>query len=310
MDEMISIIIPVYNIEPYIKTCIDSILNQTYKNLEILLVDDGSSDNCGEICDQYAVNDSRIRVLHKENGGLSDARNYGLKEAQGEIISFIDGDDYIDKQFYEIMLSQMRKNNSDIIECGCVKFCDGSTPEAVYESETKIMKPYDWLTESNLGEFVSCVVWNKLYKRSVLEGILFPVGRHYEDEATTYKAVYKANSITRINSALYFYRQREGSITQNERNIKEINEQFQSLEEKCIFFEKCNEKHIANFSYAKLGLFMISVYESRKKLTGKSKDWYSYLKNIFGRILKDSAVPVKYKVYIMMFILFPAIVGK
>jgi len=116
-NPLISVIVPVYKIESYIEICIDSLLNQTYRNLEILLIDDGSPDSCGEICEQYAKIDPRIRVIHKLNGGLSDARNYGIKEAKGELLSFIDGDDYIDKHFYEILVSEMKRANCDVVEC-------------------------------------------------------------------------------------------------------------------------------------------------------------------------------------------------
>ena len=252
MNKLISIIVPVYKIEPYIRQCIESILSQTYKNIEIILVDDGSPDNCGKICDEYAAIDDRIKVIHKKNGGLSEARNYGLKEAQGVYVSFIDGDDYVDKSFYQMLYEAAEKENCDIAECYSVNFEDGNIPQGSYRSGQTCLSPLEWLTESNVGDFLPCVVWNKIYKKTLFDGIEFPVGRHYEDEATTYKVVYKSSKIVRIKSALYFYRQRSGSITQLEKTIKEINEQYIALEEKCDFFRMKNEVKITKFAETKL----------------------------------------------------------
>ena len=118
MDEKISVIVPVYNVEQYLERCVDSIINQTYKNLEILLVNDGSTDNSGQLCDELAKKDDRIRVIHKENGGLSDARNVGIDEAEAELIGFIDSDDYIDEDMYETLYRQLRESNADLSMCG------------------------------------------------------------------------------------------------------------------------------------------------------------------------------------------------
>ena len=122
MNSLISVIVPIYNVEKYLDRCVESIINQTYKNLEIILVDDGSPDNCTQMCDDYAKKDSRIRVVHKENGGLSDARNAGMEVATGEYVSFIDSDDYISLDFYETLFQTMIDNDSDIVECSVVKF--------------------------------------------------------------------------------------------------------------------------------------------------------------------------------------------
>ena len=122
MDSLISVIVPIYNVEKYLERCVESIINQTYKNLEIILVDDGSPDNCPQMCDDYAKKDSRIKVVHKKNGGLSDARNAGMKVATGEYVSFIDSDDYISLDFYETLLETIVDNDSDIVECSVVKF--------------------------------------------------------------------------------------------------------------------------------------------------------------------------------------------
>ena len=114
MEDLISVVVPIYNVENYIKKCVDSILSQTYKNLEIILVDDGSPDNCPQICDEYAQKDNRIKVIHKENGGLSDARNAGIDISKGKFITFIDSDDYIEKDYVEVLYNSIKENASDM----------------------------------------------------------------------------------------------------------------------------------------------------------------------------------------------------
>lgn len=303
MNELISVIVPIYNIEPYIEKCITSILSQKYSNFELLLIDDGSPDNCGVICDEIAKTDNRIKVFHKPNGGLSDARNYGLKMSTGTLISFVDGDDYVDSHFLESMINVMNSENCEIVECRSIKFEDGEKPSADYKAGFSTFLPKEWLTETNLNDFISCAVWNKLYRKSLFNGISFPVNRHYEDEATTYKVVYNARKIVRLNASLYFYRQRDGSITQSEFSKKEIDDKFLALEEKCLYFEMNNELDISCFAYAKLAIFMIKNFHKRGNI--KSKGWYAYILKIFIKIFKTAAVPIKYKAYILFFLIFP-----
>lgn len=310
MNKLISIIVPVYNIEAYIKQCIESILSQTYTKFELILVDDGSPDNCGKICDEYANVDDRIKVFHKQNGGLSDARNYGLKKAKGEYISFIDGDDYIDINFYQMLIDAILSTDCDIAECYSINFEDGCTPKAIYENSTSVLSSFDWLTESSVGNFLPCVVWNKIYKKELFKNIEFPIGRHYEDEATTYKVIYRAKKIVRLNSALYFYRQRNGSITTLEKNMKEINEQYSALEDKYVYFKNKNEIKISKYAETKLAIYMTSVYGVRKKLSGEYKDWRKEIIRIIYDVLFEGIVPMKYKLYLIMFIVFPKLFNK
>lgn len=302
MNELISVIVPIYNIAPYIEKCITSILGQTYSNFELLLIDDGSPDNCGVICDEIAKTDNRIKVFHKPNGGLSDARNYGLKMSTGTLISFVDGDDYVDSHFLESMINVMNSENCEIVECRSIKFEDGEKPSADYKTGFSTFLPKEWLTETNLNDFISCAVWNKLYRKSLFNSISFPVNRHYEDEATTYKVVYNARKIVRLNASLYFYRQRDGSITQSEFSKKEIDDKFLALEEKCLYFETNNEFDIACFSYSKLAVFMVQNFQKIEK--SKCTVWYSYILKIFSKTLKCASVPIKYKLYIFLFLIF------
>ena len=208
----ISIIVPVYKVEPYLKRCIESIINQTYTELEIILVNDGSPDNCGDICDEYAKIDKRIRVIHKKNGGLSDARNAGLDIASGQYIGFVDSDDYIAKDMYEFLVKLMEKYDADISICGTC-YVENETIiskqelscEMKLNSETaiKIM-----LEESNFNTSA----WDKLYKRDLFDGIRYPKGKLFEDLFTTYKLLEKADSIVYASEPKYYYVRTEGSI--------------------------------------------------------------------------------------------------
>lgn len=306
--EKISIIVPVYNVEKYLGNCLDSIINQTYENLEVILVDDGSPDSCGEICDKYAKRDSRIKVIHKQNGGLSDARNCGLKIATGEIICFVDSDDYIASKFCEVMLNTMNKNNCDIVECGSIQFFDKDVPIVNYTNEEQVFSPKEWLTESELGEMITCVVWNKLYRRSVVRDIEFPLGKRFEDEATTYKFVYRANKIVRLSSKMYFYRQRDESITHQIISLNDIKDKCTALKDKYSFFERKNETDIAAFAKAKYCIMLVHMYSHLAKSNVKRqilKNTKNEIKKLFKEFRHNDTVPKKYKIYIFAFIIVP-----
>lgn len=223
MDSLISVIVPIYNVEKYLDRCVDSIINQTYKNLEIILVDDGSPDNCPKMCDDYAKIDNRIKVVHKENGGLSDARNVGMKVATGEYVSFIDSDDYISLDFYETLLQTMIDNDSDIVECGVVKFYEDNNFDE-YSDDLKVTN-YDTLDglEGLINENpFKQHVWNKLYKSNIALDIPYAVGKLNEDEFWTYQIFGKAKKFTRINKTMYYYFQRGSSIMGNGYNIRRL----------------------------------------------------------------------------------------
>ena len=223
MQPLISVIVPIYNVEDYLNRCVDSIINQTYKNLEIILVDDGSPDNCPKMCDDYAKKDSRIKVVHKENGGLSDARNAGMKVATGGYVSFIDSDDYVSLDFYEILLQTMIDNDSDIVECSVVKFYENEK----FDEYSDDLKVTNYETVDALDGLISenpfkQHVWNKLYKSSVALDIPYAVGKLNEDEFWTYQVFGKAKKVTRINKTMYYYFQRNGSIMGNSYNIRRL----------------------------------------------------------------------------------------
>lgn len=214
MKKLVSIIVPVYNVEQYLDKCIESLVTQSYINLEIILVNDGSKDTSGEICDLWAKKDKRIKVIHKKNGGLSDARNRGLDIVTGDIISFIDSDDYISKYFYEKLINIMEQTDSDIVECQFKKFNEN---ERVNYLNKKNIEFISFNTEEAIKNLIlncelSTTVWNKIYKTSVIKKLKFRVGKTNEDDFYTYLAFDNAKKITKLQDELYYYLQRPGSI--------------------------------------------------------------------------------------------------
>ncbi len=209
---MISIIVPIYNVEPYLETCIRSLTEQTCTDLEILLVDDGSTDGCAAICDAWAAKDHRIRVIHKDHGGPSDARNAGLAIAQGDFIGFVDSDDYIAPTMYQELMDRLTETGSDIAVCGArMVWENGKTamltcPGSAVLDNTAAMKSIiteDWLKQT---------VWNRLYRRFTVENIPFETGKLHEDVYWSYQAIARAAQVCVFDTPLYFYRQRNASI--------------------------------------------------------------------------------------------------
>ena len=212
----ISIIIPIYNVDKYLSACIETVIHQTYQNLEIILVNDGSTDACPQICDDYAAKDQRIIVIHKKNGGLSDARNAGMKLATGDYISFVDSDDLLSLDFYQNLLNALTRNDADIAECGFFKFgkdiefnievADTENADAeIFNTETAL--------ELLIKDYVNPMVWNKLYRKEVLKDLEFPVGKIHEDVFWTYRVVGNAKKIVKIKNKMYGYRQQLDSIS-------------------------------------------------------------------------------------------------
>jgi len=216
----ISVIVPVYNVELCLDKCINSIVCQTYEKLEIILVDDGSTDSSSNICDDWAKKDKRIKVIHKNNAGQSDARNIGIDAAEGEYILFIDSDDYVAVDMCEQLLNAMKYNDSDIAICSFYWQCLNRRkkhnmyfPSCGYLTRDNVL---EFWAKSSSTEYI--VPWNKLYRKKLfftLEHIRYPMGRIYEDEYTTYRLLYNARKIIFVDKPLYFYVQRDGSTMSN-----------------------------------------------------------------------------------------------
>jgi glycosyltransferase involved in cell wall biosynthesis len=221
--DLISVIIPIYKVEEYLDECIASVVNQTYTNMEIILVDDGSPDNCPRMCDVWAGKDSRIRVIHKPNGGLSDARNAGLEIAQGAFIAFVDGDDFIKPDMLEKLHSAICRENADIAACGILN-CEGENQTA-WGCRDFAGTSEQILTLLYADAVYPVAACNKLYSRNCWEILRFPVGKTCEDAFTTCRLVHNAKRIVMIPEALYCYRVRSGSIMTSAFSLKKMDEE-------------------------------------------------------------------------------------
>lgn len=213
--DLVSIIVPVYNVEPYLPRCIGSLLAQTYSKLEIILVDDGSTDNCPELCDRYAAQDDRIRVIHQENGGIANARNVGLAAVSGEFMTYVDSDDWIDETFVEKLLELLKENHADMATC--YELWTGDTEARIQHSEEQV-NVYD--TEQALEALLYQKEFDvgphgKLYRTQVCKPHRYPVGMQFEDLGTTYKIVADCKKVVSTNQQYYYYFQSPNSITRS-----------------------------------------------------------------------------------------------
>lgn len=221
--DLISVIVPIYKVEPYLDRCVESIVAQTYENLQIILVDDGSPDRCPAMCDAWAAKDSRIQVIHKENGGLSDARNAGLAAATGEYVAFIDSDDSIAPDFIQRLFDALINSGADIAECA-TDYVDeaGNVLRRRNAADVSCMGREEALRRLVLEDGVYQTVWNKLYRRDVIAGILFEKGKYNEDEFWTYRIFDRMEKLAVVREPLYYYLQRFGSIIGVGYNIRRL----------------------------------------------------------------------------------------
>ena len=223
IKEKISIIVPVYNVEAYLERCVESILKQTYTNLEILLVNDGSTDKSGELCDKLALRDHRIRVIHKENGGLSDARNRGIDEASSNLIGFIDSDNYIDEDMYEILYRQMVASKADLSMCGHYDVYHQIPEKQVAEIKTWELMPEEAIKMVMEAKILSVTAVNKLYKKALFEQLRFRIGKIAEDAFIMVDLIHQCSKIVATNEKKYYYVHRENSITTQKFSLKFLN---------------------------------------------------------------------------------------
>lgn len=248
-QDLISIIVPIFNSEKYLRKCIESIINQTYANLEIILVDDGSSDDSLNICNEYAMKYKNIKVISNINQGVSEARNKGLKKAKGNFIGFVDSDDTIHPQMYEILMKVLKTNNADISCCSFYINCENNYK--IREDIINVVYSFNNEESINLlyGDIAleMSVLWNKLYKKYLFENIEFPRNRIHEDQSVLYKLLYKSNKFVYINEKLYFYIKRENSIMNKTFN-KERFYIFDAYRERTEFFKSNNLEELYTIS--------------------------------------------------------------
>lgn len=297
MNDLISVIVPIYAVEEFLDQCIESIVSQTHKNLEIILVDDGSPDRCGQMCDAWAEKDRRIKVIHKENGGLSDARNAGLAEATGDYIAFVDSDDWIESNMYETMLCALTENDADFCACGIMD--SYSDKEVVHPVRSCVGTSEVFLSMIYHDTVFPVAAWNKLYRSEMLTGFKFPKGKICEDAFTTYLLVDRADRIVQIKEPCYHYRIRPRSIMTSEFRPARMDEEEAW---------RCNyqymKEHYPDIAPAAYDFYLQKVHVLIKTIQpGQIQQYAAFyrqlLKTLYenvGHVVLGSALPVKYRI--------------
>lgn len=256
----VSIVVPCYKVEKYLNTCIKSVQMQTYYNWELILVDDGSPDRCGEICDEYAAKDSRIRVIHKENGGLSSARNAALDlPPKGEFVTFLDSDDFWHLEYLEVLMNLQQKYHADLVQCGFVRGSESVFPPIEGSISIDVLDNH----EVFIKEKANVIMWGKLYRTSLFDGIRMPVGLYNEDDWTTWKLYYRAKSIVVTNQALYYYTINPASIM-GQLGKKPDMRYVNAYNERIGFFVGTGEKDLENCSRLQLCKSLLLTYGHSK----------------------------------------------
>ena len=273
MDEqpLISVIVPIYNVEKYLRKCIDSIINQTYRNLQIILVNDGSTDGCLDICKEYVSLDTRVNIVDKKNGGLSSARNAGMKVAEGSFFAFIDSDDWILETTFEKMIKKQKIHNADLVVCGKMNYIEKTNQYVhgnLFEQDTCCNKE----DAIKLLLLKSVSAWNKLYKRSLFEDICYPEGRIGEDSHIILRLLNKCSKVEIISEELYIYNVRENSIMSSPFKDKDIN----MLEDNVNHYIEISKNYNQIIDVGEYNIFLISVILLNKI---SRLSWKDVLKN-------------------------------
>lgn len=246
---LISVIVPIYKVEQYLNRCVDSILAQTFKDFELILVDDGSPDNCGTICDKYAEKDSRVHVIHKLNGGLSDARNAGLDIMSGEYVMFVDSDDIIHPSTIEHLLKTLTEYDADICVGHIKRFTKDIKEFPSLNGNVSVLSGreacFKLCTDENIYFTTAC---GKLFKSTFFTDILFPVGKIHEDEATIYKLLYAAKTVVKLDEEMYYYRINDNSIMHQKFSTKKY-DIVDALIGRYNFYKKHNDTELMNITY-------------------------------------------------------------
>lgn len=305
----LSVIVPIYNMEKYLKKCLDSILNQTYKDMEIILVDDGSNDSSPEICDSYIGIDNRIKVFHKKNGGLSDAKNFGIKKAKGKYITFVDSDDWIENNMYSDMLEYMKESKADISICGrYIDYEDGKT-EKWFNSNFLEMNNKEALISLNSFQNFDMASWDKIYKRRLFDNIEFPVGKKCEDAYTTYLLFEKSSKIIYIPQCYYHYFQRNGSISRS----KSLNMDYiYAAKEQMIYFSKKHPELLSigetNYVFSIKAIFQVSI-QQKIKIDNNFKLLIKDAKKFKKSVYENKNISFKKKITYTLFAYFTNLYG-
>lgn len=283
MSKLISVIIPVYNVEKYLEKCVQSVINQTYKNLEIILVDDGSTDSSGKMCDEISKTDSRIKVIHKKNGGISDTRNAALKIATGDYFGFVDSDDYIASDMFETLCNLLENNNSDISIVSFYEFYKNKLIGVRDSKNLENLSKLDAIKELLIDSKIQSYTWNKLFKKELFNNLEFPVGKNFEDIATTLLLFERANKVTLLEEPKYYYVRRDDSIV-GDRSYKTYMDYLEVIYDKYFYLkDKYPEIEIYNaYNYLINMIWVYSIISAfdLDEVFDKYKENYKLLEEI------------------------------
>ena len=300
-EDLISVIIPVYNVEKYLIKCLDSIINQTYKNIEIILIDDGSPDNCGRICDEYAKRDYRIKVIHKKNEGVAAARNEGLKESKGNYITFVDSDDIVKDDYIEYLYNILTKNDADIACCNFEYIYEQKTNYNKRECKEEKIIVYDKkeaLENLLYQKEIDTSPWGKIYRKDIFKGIMFPTGKIYEDFGTIYKTIINANRVVYGNQKKYLYLQRNTSTIGREFCEKDFDMLELAIEMKKYIMDKYPELEDAiNSRIINMDFYFIRRID-KNKYNNEYKKIKDDIKQKRKKVLKDKNIKLKTRIAI------------
>lgn len=305
MNDLVSVVVPIYNVEPYLRQCLDSIVTQSYSNLEIVLVDDGSPDRCGEICDAYARRDDRIRVIHQANRGLSAARNAGLDVMNGGCVTFVDSDDWLQGTYVEKLAGLLKEHDADISVCDRFRTADSSSEVTPRDARTRVLSRSEAITEvvkPRVGSMVTA--WGKLYKARLFDQIRFPAGRLHEDEFTTYKVILRSTRVAVTTEPLYFYRHRSDSITGSSFNPNARLDALDAFRERALAFDAAGFDSAADTTYGKvLAIYMALRHHAENHSQDPAIQGFD-TKN-FARELLLLPQPVKFKIFYWVSLIAP-----
>lgn len=289
----ISIIVPVYKVEPYLRRCLESIVNQTYRNLEIIVVDDGSPDHCGAICDEYAAKDERMKVIHQANRGLSSARNTALTVMTGNYVGFTDSDDWIEPNMFEILLKEIERNKADIAVCGRYKEYPDHR-ETIEWPGIRIMDKEEALGELLQNEKLQNLVWDKLYRRELFEDIWFPVGKTFEDIAVMYRLFLRSKKVVCVPEVMYHYFQRSDSIVGNISlcnrfvHYEMVWKRYEALKDNWPQFESLMLAQCESSAAGLWTAYYLNPKNERKKYRKKMKDVSAFVQSHKGKTLEGA----------------------
>lgn len=322
--EKISIIIPVYNVEPYLKQCIQSICSQAYENIEIILVDDGSSDGCPKICDDFARKDKRIQVVHKKNGGLSSARNAGIDVSTGAWLMFVDSDDFIAPEMVERLYKTACKYNAEVAFCTLTAFSEGENgyhefklwnappdTDIAFEGKAVLRKSAEERHGLLSGHHV--IAWNKIYRSNIFKSLRFPEGQLHEDEAIAHHILGTCNKIVGINEALYYYRQRPDSIIGSGANLFRQMSMALAYGDRALFYEQINLSKTIRLIYERYWTTLITtfyLFPEDPHCTPLIKKLLEQMREVERLYRKREDVPFIRKFGVHLFCGFPNLISK